>query len=153
MSTIKWRKKWLRIALKHCYPVNIMLSTSHWVPNGTQHGKKSNPKLLAVSLINLPSVCSPSTGHRLWIYIRGGYAFCVDLFIDRRGDHSFSDEMVDKYTRDDEACRDQAIVDAMEAAFIAGFEAGQRHKPEEWLTDWTNYTTKGIVATDSYPVV
>lgn len=46
-----------------------------------------------------------------------------------------------KTTEDQKA---QAFADALEAAFVAGFEAGGKRKPEEWLNAWTLYLTKGI---------
>lgn len=85
-----------------CYPVQISGSLAHWEPNGTHHGPKSNPALMAAKFVKLE--CSPwglwgthivekfpallnlpmSEGWRLWMYFRGGYAWHCDIYIDRR---------------------------------------------------------------------
>jgi hypothetical protein len=70
------------VRLPGCYPVAVSLNLAHWRPNGTHH-VKSNPALAAVSVVKL-GVGKPSSGRRLWLYVRGGYALHVDLVVDRR---------------------------------------------------------------------
>lgn len=90
------------IRLPGCWPLVLTVSLAHWKPNGTQHGAKSNPAVIKLSLVRLlPTVYSMwgvtvvkkfpslldlpmSEGWRLWIYCRSGYAWCCDLYIDRR---------------------------------------------------------------------
>lgn len=75
----------LRIALPGCYPVDLTQSgLGHWRRNCTSHGPKSMPRLFAASLVRLASVEHPSSGWRLWLYFRGGYAWRGDLYVDRR---------------------------------------------------------------------
>jgi hypothetical protein len=38
----------------------------------------------------------------------------------------------------------QRIMDGIETAFIAGFEAGQSNKSDNWRTKFTEWLTKGI---------
>ena len=73
-----------RLALLGCYPILFEISTWHWKRNGTQHGPQSNPRLLTTSLVKLAGVQSPSSGRRLWLYFRGGYALHADVYVDRR---------------------------------------------------------------------
>ena len=48
----------------------------------------------------------------------------------------------------------QATMDAIETAFIAGFEAGQRCKPEEWLGEFTEWMKKQAMrGLDDFPDV
>lgn len=71
--------------LPGCYPVVTTHSgKSHWHRNGTHHGPQSNPAAFHVSVVTLGTGSVDFTGRRLWIYLRGGYAWCVDVFIDRR---------------------------------------------------------------------
>lgn len=76
------------IRLPGCYPVVIIHSTGHWHPNGTHHGPQSNPTLVHVDVVKLGEphhVPDPTfEGWRLWAYFRHGYAWCVDLHIDKR---------------------------------------------------------------------
>jgi hypothetical protein len=81
-----------RICLPGCWPVIVTASLSHWKRNGTQHGAKSRPQVAAASLVRLSlHPTSPSSGWRIWAYFRGGYAFFVDLYIDRRTDRRASE--------------------------------------------------------------
>lgn len=90
------------IRLPGCYPLIASVSLAHWRPNGTQHGPKSKPWLIAFTWVRLLATpqgmfgtwaverfpllanMTMSEGWRLWVYVRGGYAFCTDLYIDRR---------------------------------------------------------------------
>lgn len=73
-----------RLALPHCPPIVINADAWHWRRNGTQHGPQSSPRLVALSLVRLGNVVAPSSGFRLWVYFRGGYACHADCYIDRR---------------------------------------------------------------------
>lgn len=66
----------------------VILNTSgrsHWKPNGTSHGAKSNPRLFAATLVRLGGAARGYSGRRLWLYFRRGYAVCFDVYVDRRG--------------------------------------------------------------------
>lgn len=89
------------IRLPGCYPLSISPSLAHWSPNGTSH-KKSNPRVIAFTYVRLlPTIeglwgtttvekfpklreLPLSEGWRLWIYFRQGYAWHIDVYIDRR---------------------------------------------------------------------
>lgn len=71
------------IRLPGCWPISPEFSFAHWERDGTHHGPKSRPRLMACRIVRL-AVSPPSTGWRLWIYFRGGYAFHCGLTIDRR---------------------------------------------------------------------
>ncbi len=70
------------IRLPGCYPVHLDASLGRWRPNGTKHAK-GNPAVVAVSVVKL-GVDKPTSGSRLWLYVRGGYALHVDVVVDRR---------------------------------------------------------------------
>ena len=76
----------MRIKLPGCHPVHLIASFAHWEPNGTSHGPRSNPRLIAATLCALfrDNVDSRHLGFRLWLYFRGGYAFFIDAIVDRR---------------------------------------------------------------------
>lgn len=65
-----------------CYPLIVEVCWVHWEPNCTHHGPQSNPRLIALSWLDLKY--PPSIMRRLWVYFRGGYALYVDITIDRR---------------------------------------------------------------------
>jgi hypothetical protein len=66
--------------------LRVYASFAHWRPNGTKHGPQSNPQLIALSFIALGRYTSNKdfAGRRLWVYLRGGYAFFIDAILDRR---------------------------------------------------------------------
>lgn len=72
------------IQLPHCYPVLLDANLSHWHRNGTRHGPQSNPRWIYLSLVKLGMTNRPSSGRRLWVYVRGGYAMFFDVYVDRR---------------------------------------------------------------------
>jgi len=71
------------IRLRYCYPIVFSWSFAHWERNATQHGKISNPILASAQILTI-TLNNPSSMKRLWLYFRGGYAFVVDVTIDRR---------------------------------------------------------------------
>lgn len=73
----------MKIKLLGCYPVILNFSSAHWQRNGTNHGSKSRPSVIAASLVRL-GVQPPTAGLRLWIYVRGGYAWFAEIYVDRR---------------------------------------------------------------------
>jgi hypothetical protein len=66
--------------------LSIYASFAHWQPNGTKHGPRSNPRFVALSFLKLGRDTGDEdfAGRRLWVYLRGGYAFFVDAILDRR---------------------------------------------------------------------
>lgn len=89
------------IRLPGCYPLILRASLAHWKREGTHHGPKSDPVLIAAKLVRLesnpygrwgvdviekfPSLLSlsKSEGRRLWVYFRGGYAWHCEYYINR----------------------------------------------------------------------
>ena len=77
------------IRLPGCWPIKIDASLAHWRREGTKHGPKSMPRIMAILWCKLDTLSGKPhpewSGRRLWLYFRGGYAFCADFIIDRRG--------------------------------------------------------------------
>jgi hypothetical protein len=71
------------VRLPGCFPISLRLSWAHWRRAGTRHGARSNPAFVAVSFVQL-GIRPPSSGRRLWVYVRGGYALFVEVSVDRR---------------------------------------------------------------------
>jgi hypothetical protein len=69
------------------WSLKINGSLSHWEREGTHHGAKSMPRIMAMTSCRINPYLEPHpewSGRRLWLYFRGGYALYVEFFIDRR---------------------------------------------------------------------
>jgi hypothetical protein len=82
----------IKIRIPGYYSIYFGSSLAHWRPNGTHHGPKSNPRIIHISWLKLRTTAAQrgtpgldNTGRRIWIYIRGGYAWHADILI-LRGD-------------------------------------------------------------------
>lgn len=64
--------------------ISFEWSTYHWHRNGTQHGPQSNPRIFTLRLVRLGGSLPSFFGYRVWVYVRGGYAFHFGFFVDRR---------------------------------------------------------------------
>lgn len=83
------------IRLPGMWPFSVSQSgASHWQQDGTHHGAASRPMIATARFVRLgePRAAWDFTRHgdpelegwRLWLYFRGGYAWCLDVLIDRR---------------------------------------------------------------------
>lgn len=80
----------MKIQLPGCYPLHLGASLAHWEPDGMHHGAKSNPAVIHLSLVKLGTNAAArgtpgpdSSGLRLWVYFRGGYAWFCEVHIGR----------------------------------------------------------------------
>lgn len=71
----------MRLRMWGCWPLLINFNGQGY---GTQH-RMSNPRLISFDWVRLGiAPLSPSSGRRLWFYMRGNWACCLDFYIDRR---------------------------------------------------------------------
>lgn len=80
------------IRLPGCYPLLLEASLAHWHRDGTHHGPQSSPRVAAARVVRLHGTWHSrgtpgpdSTGLRLWLYLRGGYAWHCGFLV-MRGD-------------------------------------------------------------------
>lgn len=72
----------IEIKVSSSSSIYLEASLAHWKRNGTNHGTKSNPKFVYISLVKMRSTemqrgtkGPDNIGRRVWIYVKGGYAW------------------------------------------------------------------------------